>query len=337
MATLKDIADQAGVSTATVSRVLNYDKTLSVSDDTRKRIFRIAEAVQYGKGPHVDNLVQGTGLRIGVISGLSEEAELDDPYYLSIRMGIESACQEFGIHIVNLSFEKFSDRSQESDALDGIIVISRFEKSEIENIHRVNQNIVFVDFEPESGAYDCILPNYEQAMADVLDYFKSCGFDSVAYIGGHNRVHSSGRELEDERHTWFKYFLDRRDAYDEQYVKIGEFNIEEGSEKMRALLDEEAFPQAVFAASDTLAIGAMRAAQAAGYRIGKDLHIIGFDDIPAAAFTMPSLSSVKVRTEFMGRHAVRMLLERLQNKRSLKLKVVVPTALVLRESSPDRI
>jgi len=332
VATLKDIADQAGVSTATVSRVLNYDKTLSVADETRKRIFRVAEALNYKKGPHVDVMNPELSLHFGVVSPLSEIAELDDPYYLSIRMGIENMCSEMGIQLTTRL--NFVGKQDDLGNYDGIIAISRFEDSEIAQLERGSDKLVFVDFEPAHHRGDVIVLNHEQAIDDVIGFFKGCGYDQIAFVGGHDRIHSSGRELMDKRLTYFKRNQIARGNYREDWVMIGEFTLDDGYNSMKSLLELADRPKAVFAASDALALGAMKAVADAGLEVGKDIAIIGFDDIPAAQYVEPPLSSVMVRTEFMGRHAVQMLVERIKTGRKLPLKIVVPTDLIVRGSSP---
>ena len=335
MATLKDIAEQAGVSTATVSRVLNYDKTLSVAEDTRKRIFRVAESLNYKKGPHVDKIDPELDIKIGIVSPLTESAELDDPYYLSIRMGVENICKDLGIHMETIL--EFGQKHDEDLAqYDGIIAISRYEDSEVELLSRHSKNIVFVDFDPKSDKYDCIMLNFEQSISDVLGFFKENGHDSVAFVGGHDRIHSSGREIPDKRLEHFRALQKEKGALNDDWIKVGEFTLDDGYALMKALLELENRPKAVFAASDTIAIGAMKAISDAGLTVGKDISIIGFDDIPAAQFTRPALSSVKVRTEFMGRHAVQILLQRVKDERKLPVKIVIPTELIVRGSSLER-
>lgn len=335
MATLKDIAEQAGVSTATVSRVLNYDKTLSVAEDTRKRIFRVAESLNYKKGPHVDKFDPELDLRIGIVSPLTESAELDDPYYLSIRMGVENVCKDLGIHIETI-LEFGQKHDEDLNQYDGIIAISRYEDAEIELLSRHSENIVFVDFDPESDKYDCILLNHEQAISDVLEFYEENGFGAVAFVGGHDRIPSSGREIPDKRLEHFLSLQKAKAALNEEWIKVGEFTLDEGYALMKELLQLENRPEAVFAASDTIALGAMKAVSDTGLTVGEDINIIGFDDIPAAQFTRPALSSVKVRTEFMGRHAVKILLQRVKDERRLPVKIVVPTELVIRGSSSGR-
>ena len=336
MATLKDIAKQAGVSTATVSRVLNYDKFLSVGDETRKRIFRQAELLNYKKGPHMDRLKTRKNIKIGLVSALTENDELNDPYYLSIRLGIEETCKALGIQLETLL--DFSKRDDDTlNVYDGIIAMSRFEKNEVQRLEQHSNKIVFVDFDPESIKHDCILLNYEQAMADVIAYYLKNDFDAIGFIGGHDRVHSSGREILDQRLEHFKRILKEAGKLHEDLIKVGEFIHEDGYHLTKELLDASKCPKALFAGSDVLAIGAMKAIGEAGLEVGKDIQIIGFDDIPAAQFMSPGLSSVRVQTEFMGRHAVQVLVERIQSKRNISMKIVVPTELVVRGSSPKRL
>lgn len=333
MATLKDIAQEAGVSTATVSRVLNYDKTLSVSEETRKKIFRVAETLNYKKGPHVDKIEPELDIKIGLVSPLTESAELDDPYYLSIRMGVENVCSDMGIRLETVL--DFSDKEKRNLSMyDGIVAISRFETDEIEQMSERSKNIVFVDYDASVSGFDTILLNHEQAMEDVIDYFKKCGLDEIAFVGGHDRIHSSGREIPDKRLECFRRMQSSFGALKESWIKIGEFSLDDGYALMTELIQMDDRPRAVFAASDAIAIGVMKAIEDSGLTVGEDIKVIGFDDIPAAKFTRPTLSSVKVRTEFMGRHAVKILLERIKNERALPVKIVVPTELIIRGSSP---
>jgi len=335
MATLKDIADKAGVSTATVSRVLNYDKTLSVGEETRKRIFRVAESLNYKKGPHIDKLESSQNIKIGIVSPLTESDELDDPYYLSIRMGVEGACKAHGIQMETILDFSSIEQSQ-IKSYDGIIAISRYETDEIEILSKHGDHLVFVDFDPNSDVFDCILLNHEQAIVDVLEYFRENGHERVAFVGGHDRIHSSGREILDKRLEYFKRLQVEKGHLIEDWIKLGEFSLDDGYKSMRELLKHPNRPNAVFAASDTIAIGAMKAIAEMGLSVGNDIEIIGFDDIPAAQFTNPTLSSVRVQTEFMGRHAVKILLDRIQTKRKIPVKIVVPTELVVRGSSPNK-
>ncbi|MED4987112.1 LacI family DNA-binding transcriptional regulator, partial [Geobacillus stearothermophilus] len=101
MATLKEIAEKVGVSVATVSRVLNYDATLSVSDETRRRIFEVAQELNY-KTLRERSQQARESFRFGLIHWYSERQEIDDPYYMAIRLGVEKECFDRGIELVKL-------------------------------------------------------------------------------------------------------------------------------------------------------------------------------------------------------------------------------------------
>ncbi|MBO1913948.1 LacI family DNA-binding transcriptional regulator, partial [Microvirga sp. 3-52] len=105
MATIKDIAEKAGVSSATVSRVLNYDASLSVADETKKKIFEAAEELSYRKRTSKRYINQ----KIAVIHWYTEKEELNDLYYLSIRLGIEERCKEIGMNPEVYFFNNIKD------------------------------------------------------------------------------------------------------------------------------------------------------------------------------------------------------------------------------------
>ena len=120
MATIKDIANQAGVSIATVSRVLNFDDTLNVTDATKQRIFEVAEELNYIKKKE-KNIKKST-YKVAIANWYTEKEEVLDPYYLSIRMAIEKKCASENIEVVKLS-PFFTTYIKE---VDGIIAIGKF-------------------------------------------------------------------------------------------------------------------------------------------------------------------------------------------------------------------
>ncbi len=119
----------------------------------------------------------------------------------------------------------------------------------------------------------------------------------------------------------------------EDYIYVSsQFLVGNGYECMKDLLEVEDRPTALFVASDAMAIGAIRAAHEAQLRVPDDISIVSFNDVEMAAFTQPSLTTVKVYTEEMGRAAVKLVLDQLGG-RSIPIKVVLPTNLVIRESA----
>ena len=148
MVTIKDIANSAGVSIATVSRVLNFDDTLNVTDTTKQRIFQVAEQLNYVKKNDKKN--KKSIYKVAIANWYTEKEEVLDPYYLSIRMAVEKKCASENIEVVKLS-PFFTMGIKE---VGGIIAIGKFGHKEIEKLKTVSDNIVFVDSSPESDVYD---------------------------------------------------------------------------------------------------------------------------------------------------------------------------------------
>lgn len=332
MATIKDIAKKAGVSSATVSRVLNYDETLSVSDDKRKLIFEIAETLDY-MPPRKRNVSKlPKKLKIGLVHWYTMSQELDDPYYMSIRLGIEKMCYENNIEIVKI-FKPDEYDFQKLEAVDGFIAIGKFTDNQIAKIYEKSQNIVFVDSSPQEERFDSVVIDFEKAVTGALDHLWSIGHRNIGYIGGREYIGPDHIALGERRESIFKGHMQELGIFDEKNVYIGAFLAESGYRLMKQAIQSSAnLPTAFFVASDSIAIGVLRAIHECGLKVPKDISIVGFNDIPTSKYTVPPLTSIRVHKEFMGETAVELLLERIVKKRTISKKVIVPTALQIRES-----
>lgn len=332
MATLRDIAEKAGVSLATVSRVLNYDTTLSVAEETKKRVFQVAQDMNYktlrnrkDPGQIKDRML------FGLIYWYSDQQEMADPYYMAVRTGVERECQERNIDLVKLYKHADGIDPAKLEGLDGIIAVGKYSQSEIDLFERAARQFVLVDYAP-SDDYDCVVVDFRKAMGEVLDHLIGLGHEHIGYIGGHEYV-VEDEPIRDEREVSFYEYLALRNLYDgDQVWTDGHFTAEDGYRLMGEALKAERVPTAFFVASDSMAIGAIRALHEKGIRIPEEVSIIGFNDIATSKFLQPSLTTVKVYTEFMGESAVELLLDQIQSKRELAKKVVVPAHLVKRES-----
>lgn len=332
MATIKDIAKKAGVSSATVSRVLNYDESLSVSDEKRKLIFEIAESLEY-MPPRKRNISKAPKkLKIGLVHWYTMSQELDDPYYMSIRLGIEKMCYENNIEIVKI-FRPDEYDFQKLESVDGFIAIGKFTDGQIAKIYERSPNIVFVDSSPQETRFDSVVIDFEKAVTGALDYLWQIGHRSIGYIGGREYIGPDQVALGERRESVFRQHMIDLGAYEEKNVFIGAFLAESGYRLMKqAIQTLDELPSAFFVASDSIAIGVLRAIHECGLKVPKDVSIIGFNDIPTSKYTVPPLTSIRVHKEFMGETAVELLLERIIRKRKIAKKVVVPTELQLRES-----
>ncbi len=332
MATIRDIAKKAGVSPATVSRVLNYDHTLSVSEDTKKRVFQTAEELNYTKKSKKKAVPLGRKPIIGITQWYSESQEIADPYYLSIRSGIERACTSHQIETRTLFRNDSGLPVNQLVNVDGIIAIGKYGPEEVDVLSKVSPNIVFVDCAPDDRKFDAVIIDFKAAVESVIDYLSELGHKDVAYIGGKEYVGGGNIPLMDLRELSFVERLKREGTFRNEWIKIGSFMVEDGYKLAKELFEGENHPTAVFVGSDAMAIGAMRAIHEAGLRVPEDVSLIGFDDIQAAEYLTPPLTTVRVHTEFMGKTALSMLFERLKEERQIPKKTIVPTELVLRNS-----
>lgn len=333
MATIREIAKEAEVSPATVSRVLNFDNTLNVADTTKQRIFEVAEKLNYK--PKKKNKVRRVDKTFGLISLYTKKKEIKDPYFLSIRMAIEKQCLNNNIKLIKVYNHSEEDYKKKLQDVDGIIAMGQFEPEDAKVFYEINPMLVFVDSSPDSDKYDSVMSDLTQATKNVVDYFISQGHKKIGCLGAHN-WHGWGREkvdIIDERVDAFIKYATFLGIYDEEFLKIGEFESAGGYQMMTELLQSDTVPTAIFAVNDMIAIGAMKAINEAGLKIPEDISLIGFNDSPLTDYLTPTLSTTKLHSEFMGIHSVNLLLDQIETEREIPIKVLVPTELIVKGSS----
>ena len=203
MATIKDIAQTAGVSPATVSRVLNYDKSMSVSDETRKKIFDIAEQLNYKKSKKQKKTSPQTH-RIAIVEWYTELEELDDLYYYSIRLGIEKKARELGYDIVRI-FN--NDSLSQLEQIDGIIAIGKFSSKQVKELEQYSPALVFVDSDTIDQGHSCVTTDFEHAVTHVLDHFLQQGIGEIGMIAGREETADGTTSLDDPRLACFCRYL----------------------------------------------------------------------------------------------------------------------------------
>lgn len=325
MATIKDIAEKAAVSIATVSRVLNYDETLNVHDETRKRIFEVAEQMDYRVK---DKKKRKKRLKIGVLYSYSLEEELEDTYYLSVRVAIEKKLAEEGYKKYRISS---GDSREDAAGMDGIICLGTFSQSMMERIESFCKPTVFADAVPDTEKFDSVIHDIERAVWKVMQYLLGKGHKKIAFIGGFE-TDSDGEEVVDNRTYAYQRIMKQEGLFHEDYMKIGGYTPKYGYQMMKELLELSEKPTAVFVANDSLAIGCYKAVNEKGLSIPEDISVVGYNDIPAAKYLVPPLTTVHLHMNFMGEQAVAVLAERILTGREISIQTLIPAKLVERES-----
>ncbi|MFK0573552.1 transcriptional regulator EbgR [Endozoicomonas sp.] len=318
MATLKEIAQEAGVSLSTVSRVLNDDPSISVKNETRQSIHDIASRLEYTTSRNRKTR-QRTDYCFFAQYNYSQETEINDPYYLSIRYAIETQCKKLNIKLLSSyepkGYEEYKD-------IDGVVSVGILPKEQLNQTRRLSGNLVCVDTQWDST--DCIYADLTQISRDAIDYFISRGYTRIGYIGGQDSTDSM-----DEREVSFAEYGQQQGVVSPDDIYRGEFSSSSGYELATKMLKGN-YPDAFFVASDSIAIGVLRALHENNIRIPEDFSLLSVNDIPIAKFTFPPLSTFRIESELLGTQAVNLLVDQIREARSIPLKVTVPATLTLR-------
>lgn len=336
--TLKTIADRANVSIASVSRALNKDSiTAPIHDDTRMRILQIAKEMGYHKlNESMQKNEKNRRNKIGLVMHLVKD-KYQDPYFSEIMYGIESELMEHG-SALEFTYEMQdvlrSDLFANMDKQNlGVFCVGPLKSSLLQELKSQVPLVVSVGglLQPEM---DCVTVDFRRAAREAVQYIIHLGHRSIAFIGGGSNV---GASLEEEER-----FLGYREAMKQndlpvvsEWICEGKFDMAESYEVMMRILksaEPGRRPTAVFTASDKMAYGAYKAIQELGLSIPDDISVISFDDIEMSEFVNPRLTTVRVHKEEMGRIAVKLMLERMDNNITVPLNTLLPTELIVRDS-----
>lgn len=330
MATLKDIAQLAQVSSATVSRVLNQDQTLSVSPETKEKILSIARDLGYSKQRKTTSRQKKRSLAI--VQWYTQDEELDDLYYYSIRIGLERRAQELNFEI----YRFFQDQKWDLELkVDGIIAIGKFSLEHINLLETWSSHIVFIDSDTLSLGHSCVTTDFIHSVEGVIDHFFSKNLTKIGMIVGEEKSSDHRTPLLDPRFQAFQNYLNKKQSYQPQYIFIGDFSSQAGYDLMKKAINDlkDNLPGAFFIANDSLALGALKALQEAKIPVPERVSLISFNDTTITRQVFPSLSSVTVFTEEMGKKAVELLYDELKSSPLVPQLIRLGTKLTLRDSS----
>lgn len=252
----------------------------------------------------------------------------DDPYWFSIRQGIEKECGTLGVSTTTLLWNERDlviQNQQEIDDLAGIIIISEREGTTSFMKH-LQKPMVFVDPHTHTDLFDSVVIDFETATSNVIDHLLKLGHQQIGFIGG---TRLTGH---DPRYLTFQRVLEEKKLFNPAYVHLGDWAANEGYTLMKRAIETGHLPSAFFIASDPLAMGALHALHESEFSVPHDVSIVSFDGVEVSAFTHPPLTTVKIHSEMMGTVATRLIMERI-NGRDIPLKVTVTTSLIVRESS----
>lgn len=333
MATITDVAREAGVSVATVSRVFN--DSARVSERARLRVREAAARLRYSPNGAARSLITSRTSTIGVLL-----PDLYGEFFSEVIRGIDQTAQQQGYHLLVSS--SHSDKTEIGAALramrgrvDGLIVMSPDMDAPVA-VRNLPERfpVVLLDCASGGDAFDAInIGNFEGAHA-MVHHLLGLGHRRIAMIKGAERNHDAA-----ERLRGYRAALHEAGVHETLVWEVsGDFSELAGYRAATQLLTWDETPTAIFAANDAMAIGALSALREHGRRVPADVAVAGFDDIPMARYMNPPLSSVHVDIGMLGARATGRLLEvvRSANQHETRQEVL-PTTLVIRRSSGARV
>jgi DNA-binding LacI/PurR family transcriptional regulator len=328
--TIVDVARHAGVSIATVSHALSGNRR--VAQATRDRIRHSVRELGYRPNAFARSLRTERSHMVSLII-----PDITNPYYPTLARGLQDAVHPGGYQsfVCNTDARRDEERSFLNDALqrrvDGIAFAAFATTARmLSAVLRADIPLVSFGTTIRHTKVDQVSSDDLAGAREATEYLIDKGYDPIAMIGGPPGSPPSERRLEGFRAALGAVGT----RFDRRSVATGDFTRSGGAAAMRELLSRRGRPRAVFCANDLMAIGAMDAIRRAGLRVPRDVAVMGYDDIEAAALVTPELTTVLNPAYEMGRAAGRLLLERMggQVPRS-RTELVVPYRLVPRASA----
>lgn len=329
--TLESIAELSGVSRSTVSRVVNNQA--GVSPTVRDRVLAVIEHTGYQPNAMARSLaMQSTGM-LGLVIPRQAQSLFVDPYFPRLIQGISAASNQQNSTLALFLLHNEAEEEQiypqvlNRSLLDGVLfVASNTEDPFVQRL--LNSGMPFVTIGrdcAETSTHYVDVDNVQGAFTAVSHLIR-LGYERIATITGPLNSFSAQNRLE----GFHKAVTSRGQVLDTNWIVEGDFTEAGGYFAMQQLLPHE--PDAIFVASDGMAMGAMRAAREAGWRIPDDVAIVSYDDLPQAALTDPALTTIRQPIQRLGKLAIETLLDVITNGTAPTRRILLPTELIIRSS-----
>ncbi|HZW02704.1 MAG TPA: LacI family DNA-binding transcriptional regulator [Anaerolineaceae bacterium] len=328
---LEDIARQAGVSRSTVSRVINEHP--NVREDVRKRVLDVIQVTGYHPNVAARTLASQRTWMIGLVLPRSVSSFFADPYYPRLTQGIAHACNQYNYTLALFLLgskedeEKVFPRLMRKSMVDGVLFQSAHDGDHlVDRLVESGMPVVMAGRPLTTNAVSYIDVDNVNAAYNATSHLIRLGRKRIAHIAG-----PTNSAVGIDRQRGYLQALTERDwPVDPRLMADGDFTEAGGYYAMQKLLPAK--PDAVFAASDLMALGAMRAVGEAGLRIPEDVAMVGFDDLPIAVQPKPQLTTVRQPVYQFGYNAVELLIDRIETDNPSPRRVIMDTELIVRES-----
>jgi LacI family transcriptional regulator len=331
MTTIREVAESAGVSYATVSHVIN--NTRVVSQETRERVLAAMAALNYRPNALARSLRQGKTNTIGLV--LPDSA---NPFFAEISRSIEDEAFKLGYSVFLCNTELDTQRELfyvdvlSNKQVDGIIFVAAGDQADSLDLllHR-RMPVVMIDRDLPNVEVDAVLTDNQLGGFLATRHLLELGHKRIACIAGPSSITPSA-----ERIIGYRRALEEADlSYDANLILRGDYHAQSGMEITHFILGMNPRPTAIFALNDLMALGALRAAAEAGYSIPKDLAVVGYDNLEISRFTNPPLTTIAQPKKEVGAQAVNLLVDRISRKGGPPNRLILAPELIIRRSTKE--
>lgn len=329
--TINSVAEYAGVSKKTVSRVLNNEP--NVSPATREKVLKVFKELDYTPNPIARGLARNRSFIIGCL--------YDNPsksYITRVQSGALEACHKHNynllIHPCELRGEALIENIEHlltTSRLDGLVLTPPFSDSQelIEFLQKKGINYARVASAIEDDTSISVRSNDEQGAFEITEHLISLGHSRIAFIKGHPD-HSA---TEQRFSGYQKALAEHNIAFDAELVAEGNFSYHSGADSAKEILDLQPRPSAVFASNDYMAAAVLKLATQSKLNVPEDISIAGFDNAPIARHIWPGLTTIAQPVEEMTRQAVEQLILQISDPDVEKTQTTLEAKLIVREST----
>ena len=325
--TIKDVAAAAGVSVATISRVLS--KPDVVKPETREHVLQIIREMNYQPNSLARQLRTQTTKAVIVIVPV-----IDNSFFQGILSGIGTEAERYGYQMLiadlnsQPSLENYYFEAIQQRQVDGIISLSANMTQKLETLITENYPLVMAAQCVSVDSIPSITIDNVAATKAIMTHLIRLGHKKIAHI----TVSPMQVPYVDRLNTYINILREYNIPIDEDLICYGSPTIQGGYDQMLTLLAREKNFTAVFAAGDTMAFGALKALKDRGIRIPEDCAVVGFDDIDLSAFCEPALTTIRQPRKMMGKLAFQKLLSIMRGESIAGGQEILPYELIIRES-----
>lgn len=334
--TLKDIAKAAGVSIATVSRVLNDRDTKAASKEVKERIWEVVRETDFVLNKNAQGLRRSDSKKkqsankknyYAIVYARSQDNK--DMFFSELAASIEWEAFRKG-YILKCSFyaedldAKDFTTTLKASKIKGLVILGRFDRERFKTIIEAQKNVVYVGLNPTGSRHDVVFCDGYRASLKAMETLLELGHQKIIYLGEMNQESRYRGYCDALKNAGIPY--DRNLVFDTRQSLDGGY-----SGAVKILAKGAAFT-AMFCANDATAIGAVKALKENGYQVPNDVSVISIDDIELSRYTTPMQTTIHVPIDELGRQAAKTLIDRIENGHVLPVKIELPFFLCCRDS-----